>query len=418
MNISKATHKLKEQIAIFSGKLSAGMPKVAGRFLAEALYGIQARQSVKLSQWGRALNEDIPLIKTINRLSRQLERPNLWESVTAQVLKLAKDKIKEKTLLIIDISDIAKPYAKRMEYISCVRDGSEGELADGYWTMDVIAAEKGQAEVIPLYNRLYSAKAPDFTSENDEIINAVKRVSKGVGHKGVWVMDRGGDRRTLLEFLLGWETQFIIRMKGDRHLVYRGQKIIALELADKCSLPYREVLVKEEKNKEKRYDISFGYCPVQLPDIKIPLYMVVVTGFGEAPMMILTNLPMRKNRAVIYGIVESYLTRWKIEETIRFIKQSYQLEDIRVLKYVRLQNMMALVLAAAYFTMVYLETQMKVRALAGSLLRASKRIFGIPDFRFYALADGIWELLKRSDKGPLRPSSTLTNKYQLILPLH
>jgi hypothetical protein len=33
-----------------------------------------------------------------------------------------------------------------------------------------------------------------------------------------------------------------------------------------------------------------------------------------------------------------------------FIKQCYQLEDIRLLAYIRLQNMMALVMAVAYFT--------------------------------------------------------------------
>jgi hypothetical protein len=415
MNISKATHKIKEQIAVFSGKLSAGMPKAAGRFLAEALYGIQARQSVRLSEWGRSLNEDIPLIKTINRLSRQLDRSHLWEMITAKILHLGKEKIKEGSLLIVDISDISKVYARSMEYISRVRDGSKEELADGYWTIQVAAAERGESDVIPLYGRLYSVDAPDCWGENAEIIKAVETVSRGVDHKGIWVIDRGGDRRQLLEFLLGRGARFIIRMKGDRHLLYRGGKIIARELADKRSLPYREVLIREEKDTEKRYDISFGYCPVQLPGLRIPLYMVVVTGFGQEPMMILTNLPMRKNRAVIYGIVESYITRWKIEETIRFLKQSYHLEDVRVLTYNRLQNMMALILAVAYFSMVYLGQRLKMRAVAGLLLKASKRIFGIPDFRFYALADGIWELLKRSERGPLRPSPTASDHFQLNL---
>jgi hypothetical protein len=34
-----------------------------------------------------------------------------------------------------------------------------------------------------------------------------------------------------------------------------------------------------------------------------------------------------------------------VEETIRFLKQSYQLEDILVMTSVRLQNMMALLMA-------------------------------------------------------------------------
>ena len=40
MNVAKVTGKLKEQIHLFSGKLSTGLPKVAGRFLQEAIFGI------------------------------------------------------------------------------------------------------------------------------------------------------------------------------------------------------------------------------------------------------------------------------------------------------------------------------------------------------------------------------------------
>jgi len=415
VNVSKVTGKLKEQIHLFSGKLSIGLPKVAGRFMQEAIFGIQARQSLRLSEWGRSLHEEIPLIKTINRLSRQLNRPGLWGSVTTRVLRLAKDKISDESLLIIDISDISKSYASKMEYLSHVRDGSKDELADGYWNMQVIAGEAGRSEVIPLYHRLYSNVAPDFESENFEIIKAVQRVVRGVGDRGTWVIDRGGDRGQLYEFFLNRSLSFLIRLRGDRHLVYRGRKIPARELASQCSLPYREVLVREDSHGEKSYDIAFGFCPVQLPAMAMPLSLVVVSGFGAEPMMLLTNVALRKNRAVLYRMVEAYHTRWKIEETIRFIKQSYQLEDVRVLTYRRLQNMMALVLAAAYFTMAYLGRRAKVKAISGLLLKASRRIFGIPDFRYYALADGIRELLKRNDKGPLKSLPLKTPQIQFSL---
>ncbi len=92
MNVAKVTGKLKEQIHLFSGKLSKDLPKVATRFLQEAIFGIQARQSLHLSEWGRALDEEISLSKTINRLSRQLNRPGFWASVTRKILQLAKDK--------------------------------------------------------------------------------------------------------------------------------------------------------------------------------------------------------------------------------------------------------------------------------------------------------------------------------------
>ena len=37
--------------------------------------------------------------------------------------------------------------------------------------------------------------------------------------------------------------------------------------------------------------------------------------------------------------MSAYLSRWRIEEAIRFVKQSYDFEDIRVLSYARLRNM-------------------------------------------------------------------------------
>jgi len=402
MNVSKVTGKLKEQIHLFSGKLSTDLPRVASRFLEEAIFGIQARQSLRLSEWGRALHEEIPLIKTITRLSRQLNRVGLWWRITSRVLQLARGKIGKSTLLVVDISDISKAYAKKMEYLGGVYDGSKGVISDGYFTIHVIACEAGESEVLPLYSRLYSSLAPDFEGENLEIIKAVQRVSSGVGDNGTWVIDRGGDRGQLYEHFLSHNRRFLIRLKGDRHLLYRGRKVLARELADRCPLPYREVLIREESRTEKRFDLDFGFLPVQLPKMAMRLSLVVVTGFGPEPMMLLTNLPMRRNRAALYQVVESYLSRWRIEETIRFIKQSYRLEDVRVLTYTRLQNMMALVLAVAYFTMVYLARRVKLKAVSRLLLKASRRIFGIPDFRYYALSDGIRELLQRHDKGPLR----------------
>jgi hypothetical protein len=129
-------------------------------------------------------------------------------------------------------------------------------------------------------------------------------------------------------------------------------------------------------------------------------------------------LPLRKNRAAQLWVMQSYHTRWRVEETIRFIKQSYALEDVRVLTYRRLQNMMAPVLAVSYFTMAWLGGRLKLKAISKLLLEASRRIFGIPDFRFYALADGIKELLQRSDKGPLRflPQQTANSQIPLFSP--
>jgi hypothetical protein len=81
-------------------------------------------------------------------------------------------------------------------------------------------------------------------------------------------------------------------------------------------------------------------------------------------------------------------------------------EDIRILAYEGLRNLMVLVLAVMFFTAVVLGAKRKLSILASHVLKATKRIFGIPDFGYYTLSDGIKEILsrcpRRSPSGPNR----------------
>jgi len=393
MHYARTAHKLREQIIKFSGVLSAGLPKTARRFVLEMIYGIQARQSVRLTEIGRALEEKIALRKTEYRLCRQLEREELWDHLTDSLCRLAAPQIKETTLLVLDISDISKKYAKKMEYLGMVRDGSEKQLASGYWTCQVVGTEREGTTLLPLCSKLYSDVSPEWRGENRVMLEVIDTVSRHTGKRGIWVLDRGGDRGEILRPMLKREVHFLIRLRGDRHLIHRGMAQPVLDLASTCPLLYRESIIREEGTKEKVYLLEFGSRKVRLPGRPEDLSLVVVKGFGEKPLMLLTNVKIRGSRRDLWRMVESYLVRWRIEETIRFIKQSYQLEDIRLLTYVRLQNMMALVTAVAYFTMAYLGLKTKLRVLMRHLLKAAKRVFGIPEFRFYALADGIREHL-------------------------
>ncbi|MFO7914456.1 MAG: hypothetical protein R6U43_02050 [Candidatus Krumholzibacteriales bacterium] len=184
MQYSKVSWKIREQIRKFSGELSSGICKTAARFVAEAVYGIQAKKSVMLSEIARSLNEDIALKKTENRLSRQINREGLGRAVEKNLLSLASGRIKKSTLLVVDISDISKDHARRMEYLGRVRDGSTGEIKDGYWTIKVIGTEPEGVHITPLLNRLYSQRAPEYDSENDEILKAVRAVTRRLKEGG------------------------------------------------------------------------------------------------------------------------------------------------------------------------------------------------------------------------------------------
>jgi len=402
MSIAYIAGKLRDRIYDFSGELSESFGKTEKRFIHEMIYGIQARQSVRLSEVARSLNEDIQLKKTIDRLSSRLARQDMAEEITESVIRHGKTRIKENTLLIVDPTDITKPYAEKMEYLARVRDGSDKVIGNGYWMVEVIAAETGERNVVPLYQALYSQKAPEFESENAEILQAIHTVGSYTGDAGIWVIDRGGDRRKIIHPLLESGRKFIIRMRGDRHVLFRGKSRSMEEVALGCPLVYADRVVKETKGKEDAYNLDYGFRKIKLPEYEKPLYLLVVKGFGAKPLILLTTIELRKKRSLLWWVLESYLTRWRIEETIRFIKQSYQLEDVRVLTYERLKNMMALVLAAVHFAAVYLGTRPKLEIMAVHIMRAAKRIFGVPDFRYYALADGIGKILDRTDKGPYK----------------
>jgi hypothetical protein len=366
------------------------------------LFGIQSSQDVKLSNIGRCLQEKIPLIRTEKRLSRNLKSAELEKELTPQLVRLGSSRIQPNTVLALDLSDVRKEYAQKMEYLATVRDGSTGELHNGYWLCDVTGAEVGGSEIVPLYQKLFSAEAKDFISENAEVLAAVDLIRTHTQGRGIWTMDRGGDRKKLLEPLLDRGERFVIRSTGKRTVIDRRklQGSVA-EVAGRCRLRHQARIIKIQDGQEKIYDLRYGAERIRLPGRAEQMWLVVIDGFGEVPLMLLTNLPMgAKDSKSLWWIVQIYLTRWKIEETFRFIKQSYNLEDIRVMKYQRLKNLVILVTAVAYFAATFLGQQMKLRILCEKLMIISQRFFGIPPFRFYALADGIRRILSPGTYSP------------------
>lgn len=414
MDYNKTARKLRAKIVRFSGELSAGLPLAARRFVGEMIYGIQASQSVVLTKIGRTLEEIVSIKKVEERLSRQLGREGLGPAIQSNLLNMAKELVKEDTLLILDPSDLRKKYAQKMQYLSTVRDGSEKELGKGYWLLNIIATEIDGDSIVPLTCKLYSTDAPEHKSENLEILNHIDMVSKAVENRGIWVIDRGGDRKNLIVPLLDKRRRFLIRLVGNRHLIQGTSNILASDIAKNCPCPYRQTIVRIDGGKEKVLHLDFGSKKVRFPGRDEPLWLLVVKGFGQEPMMLLTTEPLRRSQKVLWRFVQAYMKRWAIEESIRFIKQSYELEDVRVLGYASLQNLMPLVLSAAYFATVVLDTQAKLKVMAGYVLKAAKRLFGIPDFHYYAIADGLTSIFQRCP-GRISMRITQGNDGQLTL---
>ena len=397
MNDTTIAAKLLNQLESFLGRISPRFHKPTARFIGDMVYGIMAQKDIKLSSIVRALKEKTTPKKVEDRLSRMLSSKGLEEGLQDAIAELGAKKVHKDTLIILDPSDVQKPYAKKMQYLSKVWDGSKGEVGDnlGFWGCMAVACQSGGRRPIPLHFKLWSADSPEFVSENEEVKDIVRSISKHTKKRGIYVYDRGGDNIEFYRFLLSNGLDFIVRLK-ERYVRSWKRKVMCGELAWQCRMLYREVIPFDHHGKERLVTIEFGVVPVRLPDIPGRLlHMVVVKGFGQKPMMLLTTLAQNTSRDALWQVVEGYITRWRIEDTIRHVKQSYGLEDIRLFKYDKIKTMASVLLATIYFSMTWIGNTQKHEVIAQSIARMSFRIHGVPDFHFYAIADGTSDILKR-----------------------
>jgi hypothetical protein len=402
---SRLGGKIKAQITRFAGRLTDGWAKPLRRLVGQMLYGIQAAEDVKVSNIARSLNEPIPLIKTENRLCRNLARADLTDRINRFLVWEGAGIVDADTVLALDLGDLRKEYAKAMEHLATVRDGSTGELAKGYWLCEVIAAHPYGERILPLYGELYSCEAEGFESENAEMLRAIERVSQATDKRGIWAIDRGGDRRKILIPLLDQQLRFVVRQDGDRHILLPGGRKCAVgEAARWCATDLERIVEVERDGRRTRLSLRLGSMEVRLPErTYTPLWLTVIRGFGLKPILLLTNVAPAKDREHATWIADVYLTRWKCEEAYRFVKQAYRLEDVRVRSYVALRNMYALVTAALYFVSVVIGTKAKLSLIFKRVCEKAKRFYEIATFYQYAVADGIHRLLFGSPGGPAPP---------------
>jgi len=383
----------------------------------EFLYGIQASKDVKLSNISRALKEEIPLIKTEDRLSRNLGSFDMTGHLNHQILRLADDKIDDTMVIAIDPGDIMKPYAKAMENLCGIYDGSEHADAKGYHLCQVTAANLTHDRIVPLYCEAYSSKAKDHPGSTEKLIEVISCVTSYTLKKGTWAIDRQGDDIDLIKHFQKEELQFVTRLKMNRYLHFDNninKQVKAERIHHHVKLKHKAHIYITTDGKEEFMHLSFGAVTVALPDDPTNWYtLVIVQGFGKLPMLLLTNKQVNIHKSKeLWRIVEIYLTRWKCDECYRYIKQSYNLEDVRVMSYKSIRNIVALVHAIAYFTSIYMGISLKLKVLVQKVFILSKRFFGVPTFFNYAMADGIFELLRTTRSGIISFKGRTGIKYQ------
>lgn len=325
---STEIYQTKRNLLTYMKKLTIGLTKPRKKFYSDILYGMSKSMSPLLSEISRALEEDIDLLYTIKRLSRNASDSNDLNFFHNNYLNTLQTFIPENPLVIVDESDIVKPYAHKMEHLAYVRDGSKNVLEKGYTTINFSMATPKTKHPLPLYNHLYSAQEEHFQSQNVEIAKGFNQVSSFLGEtKATFVMDRGYDSNAIYEYVHDMEHYFITRLKDNRYLLHKNRRIKVPELANRRK---GKISFSTEIQGEK-FNLKVSHIKVKLPVLKdTSLYMVVVYGYGEKPMKLLTNHSI-KGKDDVLRILKSYITRWRIEELFRVQKEEFQLEKTRTM---------------------------------------------------------------------------------------
>lgn len=386
---------LKRGLVTFCSRISMGMTRPEFKFISQMIYGLLCSQSCHLSKISRALNETVLLKKTIERLSRNLATFKKGPALLENYVKKIKRCISDKAILIIDDGDITKPCSPKMEGIRMVRDGSTGAYGMGYHMLDVTALTTEHKAPIGVYSRVYTAEEDDFVSATEETMKALRFLSKHFKKTNVRAFDRGFDANSFFEYLIDHKEKFVIRANLNRIVIYKGESINILKLAERFKGKY---VLRFKKKNRKQVDCKISIIPIRMcfrPNEELNL--VICRGLGQEPMLLITNMKNDDDRIAV-TVTKVYLLRWRIEEFHGFKKQQFGFEDFRVRSLNAIRNLdLLLTIAIGYIGLMGERADDK--RIVMELIHLSKRIFGAPRFKFYAIADGIFAVFARCGQG-------------------
>ena len=395
LNYSTRAHNLKRGIFTFCEKLSKDFKKPIQKFICHMIFGLIAAQSCYLTEIARKLNESITLKKTVERLSRNLMNFKDADILQENYMNTVKPYFNERTILIIDDGDINKDSSKKLDSLCQVRDGSTGEIVTGYWYAGVTALSAKHKQPIPVYGRVYSSTENGYKSNNIETIKSFEYLSKHFDKKHVRTLDRGYDSGFVFDYFIPRKESFIVRTVGNRNCIHKGKTILVEELAKKVQSTHN---LKFESKDGDVVQCQISITPIKLPNYpKDELNLVVCRGFGQKPIMLITNLKADDEQLCV-TITKAYLMRWRIEEFYKFKKQTFNFENFLVRSLTSIRNL-DLLLNIAIGYMGTLSEKIDESIEVHEIIEASKRLYGVAKFTLYAIADGLAEIFGKGYTG-------------------
>jgi hypothetical protein len=394
-NFTSNTYQMKREILSFSNKFSRTLPKPERKFVADMNYGILASNSCLLTDIADQLHEPSRKINIVDRLSRHLTK-GIPRDALASYLLLVKKWCPRHPVIHIDDSDVVKPDGYKFESLGWVRDGSESTTTKnvykkGYHVTEATVLTNNNHPV-SIFSEIHSSREKDFTSINTVTFSAMDRAAALFG-KATFVMDRGYDDNKMFLKLDSMQQDYVIRLTAKRKLLYHNKWTFATELRNrrkgKVKLPlfYRG----------KIHEAYLSHVKVQITASRKDIYLVLVYGITEHPMMLATNKEIRSKGDVI-EVAKLYFSRWKIEEYFRCKKQRFQFENFRVRK-LKAINALNFYLTLCMAFLTHISMKPEANALKAAIIQNANPVKEKISFCYYRLAKGISGILSYAKEG-------------------
>ena len=336
-----------------------------------------------------------PKINIVDRLSNHLNKGTPAEAATSY-LQQVKKLVPSDPVIHIDDSDVVKPDGYKFESLGIVRDGSESTSAKsvykkGYHVTEacVITASN---HPVSIFSKIHSSTEKDYKSANTITFDAMEQGAALFG-KATFCMDRGYDDNKMFLKLDSLNQDYVIRLKANRKLLYHNKWTLATELRNR-----RKGKIKTNVfYRGKEHEAYISHVKVQITAARKDIYLVLVYGITEHPMMLATNKEIKSKEDVI-KVARTYFSRWKIEEYFRCKKQMFQFENFRVRKLCAINALnFYITLCMAFLATISIEPE--TNALKVSIIKYADPIKEKVFFCYYRLAKGICRILSYAKEG-------------------
>lgn len=311
----------------------------------------------------------------------------------------------------IDDSDVVKQDGYKFESLGIVRDGSESTSTKnmykkGYHVTEACVLTTSNHPV-SIFSKIHSSAEKGYKSANVITFEAMEQ-GAALFKRATFCMDRGYDDNKMFLKLDDLEQDYVIRLTSKRKLLYHNKWTPATELRDrrkgkiKTSVFYRG----------KEYEAYLSHVRVQITVSRKDIYLVLVYGITEHPMMLATNKEIKSKEDVL-RVARIYFSRWKIEEYFRCKKQMFQFENFRVRKLHAINALnFYITVCMAFLAMVSMEPESN--ALKIAIIKTANPVKEKVFFCYYRLAKGISGILSYAKEGVRLWFRTKRPKYRQL----